>query len=270
MARRNRSFQDVFFESLDNAGRTALGVGQALREGERLEMDREMQPDRVRAGKAAADQGEAAAGKSKLDYEGLMREKSIRDQLDAETGKPADTQNMEAQYALWDRLNGLPAGSTKVKAQQAQSTASEADTKAKAAALDLDTQTKAQPFELENKRLGPKKARADIKESEARAAAHRADANRPPKASELPIDVRSEVQALSGKTAGKKAIANQLESDLIQLREAMGVDAQRTCFHRAATSTGLFLPRAPPDGPLRCAGPPRGSAGRAFCRAGSP
>lgn len=113
MARRNRSFQDVFFESLDNAGRTALGVGESLRAGERLEMEQELQP-------ARKQEAEASAGKAKLDFEGVMREKSIQDQLDAETAKPAGEQSADAQYALWDRLNRLPQGTTKLKAEQAR------------------------------------------------------------------------------------------------------------------------------------------------------
>jgi len=41
----------------------------------------------------------------------------------------------------------------------------------------------------------------------------------------LPMDVKKQIETISAKTAGKKLIANQLDNDLIQLRKALGQDA---------------------------------------------
>ena len=50
------------------------------------------------------------------------------------------------------------------------------------------------------------------------------EANAPLKASELPVDVKSEVTALSGKNAGKVSIGNQIESYLTEFRSAETAD----------------------------------------------
>lgn len=239
MARRNYSYQQLFMDALGDAEKSAMGLAANKRaEAENTRADAESKArlglvgEQTRGAKTNADKAEA-------DYNRLLKEDSLRKSLgesitaqsDAQEGTPtatghavdfqavkgANKDSRRADMALWNFMNpGNPMGAEQLAEKRTQD-AKTADIEAQGKEFDLDEKGR------ESKRKDAESASL-VGARAAQAEKDRRDANKPPKASELPIDVRSEVQALSGKTAGKKAIANQLASDLVQMRKAMGLD----------------------------------------------
>lgn len=188
--------------------------------------------EQTRNAKTTADAGA-------LDYEKALREDTLRKSLgtaaqakdtamtgtETPTGHAVDFQAVkkanrgfeQADAALWNSLNpGNPMTAeglvSKRKRDEADAMLASEEKANKAGRDAAESSASLAETRARTKLLG---AQADKAEAEAK---------NPTKAKDLPLDVKSEVQALSGKTAGKKAIANQLASDLVQMRTAMGQD----------------------------------------------
>src|SRR3990167_9485110 len=262
MARRNASFQELFLNSLEGAGQTAMKAGVMVADNRRAESADARAAEESKATlayKAEATRGaKADADKAGLSYDQAFRQSNLQKAMetaastrstvqagtptadghavDFQAAKKANRGFEQADMNLWNSLNpGTPMDSEQLVAKRAR-----------------DEDVAGMEAEEKEFGLGEKKNKAgrdatghasDLKTAEAQrtllgAQAGKAtrEANAPPKARDLPLDVQSEVRALSGKTAGKKAIANQLSSDLVEMRKAMGLD-----------ETGKPIPGATPN-----------------------